>query len=144
MCSEHYLAHTCIEKIQIESNAICKKQIKTGKQNRTQTTDTQWRHRSKKSENLGRCGKQNMLRQYLKFGSGMGFSAVQWRRFPHRASVVRGSIYQSKMEVLQSLTAFFCLGFSSERKIWGNERIYFPENPDLCLISVGTPPNLHV
>ena len=25
-----------------------------------------------------------------RFGSGSGFSAVQWRRFPHRASVVRG------------------------------------------------------
>ena len=31
-------------------------------------TDTQWRHRSKKSENLGRCGKQNMLWSYLKIG----------------------------------------------------------------------------
>ena len=30
------------------------------------TTDTQWRHRSKKSENLGRCGRQNMLLPYLK------------------------------------------------------------------------------
>ena len=30
------------------------------------TTDTQWRHKSKKSENLGRCGRQNMLRSYLK------------------------------------------------------------------------------
>ena len=32
----------------------------------TRTTDTQWRHKSKKSENLGRCGRQNMLRSYLK------------------------------------------------------------------------------
>ena len=31
------------------------------------TTDTQWRHKSKKSENYGRCGRQNMLRPYLKF-----------------------------------------------------------------------------
>ena len=30
------------------------------------TTDTQWRHKSKKSEKLGRCGRQNMLRPYLK------------------------------------------------------------------------------
>ena len=30
------------------------------------TTDTQWRNKSKKSENLGRCGRQNMLRPYLK------------------------------------------------------------------------------
>ena len=30
------------------------------------TTDTQWRHKSKKSENLGWCGKQNMLGLYLK------------------------------------------------------------------------------
>ena len=29
------------------------------------TTGTQWRHKSKKSENLGRCGRQNMLRPYL-------------------------------------------------------------------------------
>ena len=27
----------------------------------TQTTDTQWRQKSRKSENLGRCGRQNML-----------------------------------------------------------------------------------
>ena len=30
------------------------------------TTDTQWRHKSKISENLGQCGRQNMLRPYLK------------------------------------------------------------------------------
>ena len=30
------------------------------------TTDTQWRHKSKISESLGRCGGQNMLRPYLK------------------------------------------------------------------------------
>ena len=34
--------------------------------NKPRTTDTQWRHKSKKSENLGRCGRQNMLRSYLK------------------------------------------------------------------------------
>ena len=33
---------------------------------KARTTDTQWRHKSKKSENLGRCGSQNMLRLYLK------------------------------------------------------------------------------
>ena len=33
---------------------------------RARTTDTQWRHESKKSEILGRCGRQNMLRPYLK------------------------------------------------------------------------------
>ena len=33
---------------------------------RPRTTDTQWRHKSKKSENLGQCGRQNMLRPYLK------------------------------------------------------------------------------
>ena len=31
-----------------------------------QTTDTQWRHKSKKSENLDQCGRQNMLRPHLK------------------------------------------------------------------------------
>ena len=30
------------------------------------TTDTQWRLKSKISEKLGRCGRQNMLPQYLK------------------------------------------------------------------------------
>ena len=29
---------------------------------------TQWRHKSKKFENLGRCGRQNILWPYLKFG----------------------------------------------------------------------------
>jgi hypothetical protein len=29
-------------------------------------TDTQWRHKSKKSENLGWCVRQNMLQPYLK------------------------------------------------------------------------------
>ena len=32
----------------------------------TRTTDTQWRHKSKISEKLGRCGRQNMLPPYLK------------------------------------------------------------------------------
>ena len=32
----------------------------------TRTTDTQWRHKSKISEKLGRCGRQNMLWPYLK------------------------------------------------------------------------------
>ena len=31
-----------------------------------QTTDTQWRHKSKKSKNLGQCGRQNMLRSRLR------------------------------------------------------------------------------
>ena len=30
------------------------------------TTDTQWRHKSKISEKLGRCGRWNMFRPYLK------------------------------------------------------------------------------
>ena len=30
------------------------------------TTDAQWRHKWKKSENLGWCGRQNMLQPYLK------------------------------------------------------------------------------
>ena len=33
---------------------------------RPRTTDTQWRHKSKKSEILGGCGRQNMLWPYLK------------------------------------------------------------------------------
>jgi hypothetical protein len=32
----------------------------------SRTTDTQWRHKSKNSEILGRSGRQNMLRPYLK------------------------------------------------------------------------------
>ena len=60
------------------------------KRQSARTTDTQWRHKSKKSENLGQCGRQNMLWPYLKFGIGSWFSAVQWRGFLHRASVARG------------------------------------------------------
>ena len=32
----------------------------------SRTTDTQWRHKSKISEKLGRCGRQKMLPPYLK------------------------------------------------------------------------------
>ena len=35
------------------------------------------------TENLGQCGRRNMLRL-------IWFLAMQWRRFPHRASVVLG------------------------------------------------------
>ena len=52
---------------------------------RPRTTDTEWRHKSKKSENLGRWGRQNMLRPYLKIW--------EWERIFGRAvkaiSVVR-------------------------------------------------------
>ena len=51
--------------------------------------DTQLRHKSKKSENLGRCGRWNMLWPYLKFGSGSLFSSMQWRQFRNWASVVK-------------------------------------------------------
>ena len=33
---------------------------------KARTTDTQWRHKSKISEKLDRCDRQNMLRPYLK------------------------------------------------------------------------------
>ena len=49
------------------------------------------RHKSKKSEKLGRCDRHNMLRPYLKIWDwDLIFSrAVQWWLFPHLASVVR-------------------------------------------------------
>jgi hypothetical protein len=51
--------------------------------NESRTTDTQWRHKSKKSENLGRCGWQNMLRPYLKIWEwewifGRAVKAISW------------------------------------------------------------------
>ena len=53
------------------------------------TTDTQWRHKSKKYENLGRFGRQNILSAVPKnLGCRSGFSTMQWRQFPHRASIV--------------------------------------------------------
>ena len=79
----------------------------------SQTTDTQWWHKSKISENLGRCGRQNMLCLYLKIwelqNSGSWFSAVQWRRFPHRVSVGHAS-HQTrrpcKLKTLQTYKQF--------------------------------------
>ena len=38
-------------------------------------------------------------------------------------------IYYSRIEILKKLLAFF-VSVSRDRKIWGNERIYFLENPD--------------
>ena len=53
------------------------------------TTDTQWRHKSKKSENLGRCGRQNMLWPYPKiwewewiFGRAVKAISLQCVRSP--------------------------------------------------------------
>ena len=57
------------------------------------TMDTQWRHKSKISEKLGQCGRQNMLRPYQKFGIGIEFSALQLRLFCLRASVVSGFVH---------------------------------------------------
>ena len=53
------------------------------------TTDNQWRHKSKISEKLGQCGRQNMLRPYLKIWE-WEWIFVQRRPFPLWASVVRG------------------------------------------------------
>ena len=44
------------------------------------TTDIQLRHKSKKSENLGRCGRQNMLRPYLKIW--------EWEFFGHAVKAI--------------------------------------------------------
>ena len=52
---------------------------------KARTTDTQWWHKSKKPENLGQWGRQNMLRPYPQIW------AMLWSRFPQRASVVRVS-----------------------------------------------------
>ena len=54
------------------------------------TTDTQWRHKLKKSENKGLCGRQSQNLLWPQFWIGSWFLAAQWRRFPHRASVVCG------------------------------------------------------
>ena len=37
--------------------------------------------------------------------------------------------YHSRLEVLQNSSAFFCLSFSGERKIWENWEGFFPEKP---------------
>ena len=50
-----------------QGNGLCCKFATSHKKcHQARTTDTQWRHKSEKSENLGRCGRQNMLRPYLK------------------------------------------------------------------------------
>ena len=47
-----------------------------------------------------------------------------------------GHFYHLGIEVLQNFSASFCLSFSHEKKIWGNERIYFSENLNLAVFSV--------
>ena len=71
------------------------------------TTDTQWRHKSKKSEILGRCGWQNMLRPYLKiwdwdFICGHAVKAISSPgvRSPcYYVSVLLSTFAQSKSQV---------------------------------------------
>ena len=48
------------------TNYITRAGNRTPTSSNARTTDTQWRHKSKKSENFGRCSRQNMLRPYLK------------------------------------------------------------------------------
>ena len=62
----------CRFRIPIFSNAASKfiltkkNQLQNNLWTGPRTTDTQWRHKSKISEKLGRCGRQNMLPPYLK------------------------------------------------------------------------------
>ena len=50
-----------------------------------------------------------------KFGIGIWFSAVQWRRFPHRASVVRGFYYNFV--------------------VWKGKKFYLSNSPWLVILS---------
>ena len=59
----------------------------------SRTTDTQWRHKSKISEKLGQCGRQNMLWPYLKIW--------EWEWIFGRA-----------------VKAISCLGVSSPWSVW--------------------------
>ena len=61
-----------------------------------QATDTQWRHKSKISEKLGRCGRHNLLRPYLKIWEWEWIfgCTVQWRLFPLWAALVHGKYYR--------------------------------------------------
>ena len=43
----------------------------------SQTTDTEWRHKSKISEKLGQCGRKNMLRPYRKIWDWIFVHAVK-------------------------------------------------------------------
>ena len=63
----------------------------------SRTRDTQWRHKSKKFEKLGRYGRQNMLRPYLKIWDwdlilGRAVKAISSRgvRSPCLSSLTRG------------------------------------------------------
>ena len=54
-------------------------------------TPNEGAHKSQIFEKLGRCGRQNMLRPYLKIWDWVEFSTMQWRLFPFWVSVVGGS-----------------------------------------------------
>ena len=76
--------------------------------NRARTTDTQWRHKSKISEKLGQCGRQNMLWPYL--GIGIKFSASLGVRSKwNSASFCVSSQIYSKQKIL-----FWSLPFSTK------------------------------
>ena len=92
----------------------------------TRKTDAQWRHKSNKSENLGQCGRQNMLGPYLKFGSGSWFSATQCMQFPHWASLVRGAAAQLNQYLSNNSSNLLTEGrqqitkYLSDIQAWGN------------------------
>ena len=79
---------------------------------RARTTDTQWRHKSKISENLGRCGRQNMLPPYLKIWDWhwiFGRAVKDISSLDVRSPCVRAS--NQKMEE-QSVSSHFAWRYS--------------------------------
>jgi hypothetical protein len=64
----------------------------TGWCTQQRTTDTQWRHKS--NWNLKFWAN---VADKICLGRTYKFSAVQWRQFPHRASVVSAHIYSAKL-----------------------------------------------
>ena len=105
----------------------------------TQTTDTQRRHKSKISEKLGQCGRQNMLRPYLKIWGwdwifGREVKAISSLRpcpwchikfiYSEKATkiLLNSSTSQKKVEISQNFVAFLeYMNFNIGRvhlKIW--------------------------
>ena len=89
------------------------------------TTDTQWRHKSKISEKLGWCGRQNLLRPYLKIWEwewifGRAVQAVS--SLGVRSPWYGGSIHALRMYLLNFVERDFCLQLwlKPTRQIWHN------------------------
>ena len=94
----------------------------------SRTTDTQWRHKSKISEKLGRCGRQNMLPPYLRIWD---WDWIFGRAVKAISSLgVRSPWYTYYVSVARKLTILECGSKKVQSKLFWSMLHFLGEHKD--------------